>query len=141
MHSRAIVAASDIDNGAVADGKWSARVERQRGLHRPGGNQLFVVIDRAAWGLVSARGNDAGVIHRSPVEPQPVHVHGRPTAPTVGNWIVDLRGGSSGGKSSSVEVEFPLVNGAARPCYWRGHHRPGGPHVCRDIIDVQRVQF
>jgi hypothetical protein len=46
-----------------------------------------------------------------------------------------------GGKSASVEVEFPVEHSAARPCHRLRHRRSGGPHVGSDVVDVQRVQF
>ena len=139
MDGAAIVAAPDIHKRAIADGKGSAEVERQRRLYRPATSQLFVVVDRNAGRLISARGYDAGIVYVPAVEPQPVHVHVRPAAPTVGNRVVDLSDRKRAGEPASEEVEFPLVHGAAGPCYWRGHDWPRGPHVGRDVVDVQRV--
>ena len=143
VNGAAIVAAPNINKRAIADGKWSAGVKRQRRLYRPTGSQLFVVTDWNAGALISARGHDAGVIYRSSIEPQPVHVHVRPAAPTVGNRIVDLCGCDGRGEWSraSEQVEFPLVHCAARPCYWRWHDRPGAPRVTGDIVDIQGVHF
>ena len=143
MNGAAIVAATDIDKRSVADRKRSAGDKWQRGLDCPAGSQLFVVIDFNAWWVVTAGRHDAGVVYRSSVEPQPAHVHGRPGAPTVGNRIVDLRGGDGRGEwcSASEQVEFPLVHRAARRCYWRRHDRPGCPTVGGGVVDVQRVHF
>ena len=69
MNGGAVVAPTDIDKGAIADRKRAAGGERQRGLYRPAGSQLFVVIDRNTRTLVAAGGDDAGVINRSSVEP------------------------------------------------------------------------
>jgi hypothetical protein len=143
MDGGSIVPAADIHKRAIADRKGSARGKWQRRLYRPAGSQLFVVIDRDAGGVVSARSNDAAIVYRSSVEPQPGHVHRRPGAPTVGNRIVDLRSRDRRreGSRASEQVEFPLVHGAARPCYWRWHNRTGAPRAAGDIVDVQRVHL
>jgi hypothetical protein len=143
MNGAAIVPAPDIDKRAIADRKRPAGGERQRGLYRPSASQLFVVINRDAGGVVSAGRHDAAVIYCSSVEPQPGHVHGRPAAPTVCNRVEDLRGGDGRGEWSCApeQVEFPLVHGAARPCYWRWHRRTSAPRVGRDVIDLQLGPF
>src|SRR5206468_10550553 len=141
VHGGAIIAAPDINKRSIADRKRPPRGKWHRGPYRPSASQLFVVIDRDARRLVPARGDDAGVIYCTSVEPQPVHVQVRPAAPAVRNRVVNLRDGPRGREPAPEEVEFPLVHGAARPCYWRWHDRPGAPRVGPDIVDIQRVQF
>ena len=141
VHATAIIAAADINKRSVADRKRPARGIRHRSLYRPSASQLFVVIDRDARRLVPARGDDARVIYCTSVEPQPVHIHVRPAAPAVRNRVVNLRDGLRGREPAAEEVEFPLVHGAARPCYWRWHNRAGCPTVGGNIVNVQRVQF
>ena len=141
MSGGAIVAATDIDKGAIADRKRSERRIRERGSHQPEGSQLFVVSGRGA-GIGSARGNNARVIHRCPIEERLGHHHGRPAAPTVSHWVEDLRRGSQRGewRSASEEIEFALVYRAARPRYsgWHWGRRVNAPGVSTNIIHLQR---
>src|SRR5262249_1098664 len=139
----AIVTASDIDKGAIADYKRSASRIRQRGLYRPGGRQLFVVIDRRTHDGVSPGRNDTSVTHRCTVEPQPNHIHRRPNAPSVGLWVVDLRFGDAYSEWSRApeQVKFPLVHRTAWSCYRRWDGRVSAPGVSRNIIDLQVGHF
>src|SRR5438132_9272833 len=93
VHGAAIVTASDIDKGAIANDKWSASRIRQRGLYRPAGSQLFVVIDWGTRGIVCPGRNDTVMVNRCTVEQQPSYVHGRPSRPVVGSRVVVLRRG------------------------------------------------
>jgi hypothetical protein len=144
MDGGTIVATADIDNCSIANGKRSAGCERQRGLYRPAGSQLLVVVDRNAGRVVAARGYDAGVIQRGAVEPQPAHVHGWAGGPTVGNRVEDLRDRHGRWEHrASKQIEFPLVHRAARSCYGRWHRRSAvnAPSVSRDVIDLQLGPF
>src|SRR5882672_4911478 len=98
MHRAAIVAAPNIDKGAIANGEGSAREIRHRGLYRPRSSQLFVVVGREDRCIVSARGHDAAVVNRTSVEPYPGHIHAGPSAPSVANRIIDLRDGAERGE-------------------------------------------
>ena len=113
----AIVTASDIDKRAIADDKRSGSRIRQRGLYRPGGRQLFVVSDRRTNDGVSPGRNDTCVTNRCTVEPQPSHIHGRSSGPSVGIRVVDLRFGDAYSEWSPApeQVKFPLVDRTA----WR----------------------
>ena len=115
VNGGAVVAAADIHKGAITDRKRSAGGKWERRLYRPAASELFIGIDRNARSRVSAWGDDAGVIYRCSVEPDPVHVHVWSAAPTVGNRIVDLGNSRSRWEwgSASEYVEFPLINGAA----------------------------
>ena len=102
---------------------------------------MLVSVNRDARDLVPARGNDSKVGPCRPIEPQSTYVQIGPGAPGVTKRVVDLGDRRRGGKSASVEVEFPVEDGAARPCHWLRHGRTGGPRVSSDVVDVQRVQF
>src|SRR5439155_14210613 len=66
--------------------------------------QFLVGVD---WmGSVAARCDDAGGVHRCPVQPQPGHVQVRAAAPTVAYGVVDLRDVTRGGIPASVEIKF-----------------------------------
>src|SRR5437868_9164394 len=116
---------------------------RQRCLYRPAGSQLFVVIDRGTRGIVSPGRNDTVIVNRCTVEPQPSHVHGRPSRPAVGIRVIDLRDGGSSWEWSPApeQVKFTLVHRTARPCYRRWDRRAPAPGVSRNIIDLQGGQF
>ena len=141
MHSRAIVAAAEIEEDAITNAEWSARSIRQVRHVGPGPSEQFVVVNRNTWALIAARRKDAEVIPCTTIEPQPVHYHVRPHAPTVSNRVVDLRDGLRGRDAAPEEVEFPLTHRAARRCYRRRHVWSGRPCVTGDVIDVQRVQL
>ena len=144
VHSAAIIAASDIEVGAIADAEWSARSKRQVQHVRPAGPIVqFIVVNRDARGRVAAGCNDAESTPGATIEPQPGHQHAGPSAPTIRNRVVNLcgRGGRGEWSPATEQVEFPLEHGAARPSDRRGHHGAGGPGVSGNIVDVQRVQL
>ena len=139
----AIVATSDIHNGAIAHRKRSASIIRQRCLYRPTGSQLFVDISRKDGGVVSARSHNAAIVYCSSVEPHPGHVNVWSAAPSVAAGVVDLRDGGKRGKRSpaSEQVDLPVEHRAAGPCHWRRHRRAAAPTVSRDIVDLQVGHF
>ena len=144
VHSAAIIAASDIVVGAIADAEWSARSIRQVQHVRPAGPVVqFIVVNRDARGIVAAWSIDAESTPCATIEPQPGHHHVGPSAPTIGNRVVNLCGRDGRGEWSRAteQVKFPLEHRAARPSNWRGHHGAGGPGVSGNIVDVQRVQL
>src|SRR5205823_12716573 len=79
VHSAAIVAASDIVIGAIADAEWSARSKRQVQHVRPAGPVvLFIVVNLDARGSVAAWSKDAESTPCATIEPQPGHQHAGP---------------------------------------------------------------
>src|SRR4029434_10727934 len=100
-------------------------------------------IDRGIRDGVSPGRSDTGVTNRCTVEPQPSHIHGRPSRPAVGIWVVDWRDGGSYWEWSRApeQVKFPLVHRTARPCYRRWDRRAPAPSVSRNIIDLQIGHF
>src|SRR5438093_143947 len=106
MDCAAIVAASDIEVGAIADAEWSARSKRQVQHVRPAGPVVqFIVVNRDARRLVAAGCNDAESTPSTAIEPQPVHHHVGPSAPTISNRVVDLRDGLRSWETATEQVE------------------------------------
>ena len=144
MHNAPVITATNIEKGAIADAEWSARDVRQRSYLRPAGSiKQLVVIDLDAYRVVSARGDDAGIIKSTSVEPQPRHDHASVGGPAVGHRVVDLRdrGVSRERSRASEHIEFALEHGAARPCHGRWYRSAGAPTVGGDVIDLQVGDF
>lgn len=143
MDIGAVVPATDVYKRAVADDKRATGIIRHRGPDDPAAAALFVDITRHAGSRVSPRGNDARVINRSSVKPQPGDVHVPANAPTVRDRIVDLRdrGCHRVGSSAAEQIQSPVQYRAAGPCdgYW--HWAARSPSVAGDVVDVQRVHL
>jgi hypothetical protein len=129
-------------DGSVYD-NWRARRCRRRGATAAAATEHLNIIGREDAGVVPARGKDAANIECPSIEPQLTRDHSRPSAPAIGNGIVDL-GDSCGHRErscSSEHVEFSIKHRATGSGYRRWDRGAGGPGVRGDIVDLQIGHF